>query len=289
MYDNIKIYIDMLTLSGLITSLCFCCQVTGFQNKLSLIFSTYGNIKELNLQTGEVMQLQTDIQSRIDTIDYDYRNGYIYFSRYTKSDIQRFQYPELTNAVTVTVARLPVGSVIDPLYNHVYWTERFTRKLYRCNSDGSLKSVILQEDALFALTLDYRNRWLYYSTDGTNKSIRRLKLNDSENQTIINIQSELVTGMSIDNDKDRLYWMEFNNGFLKSSTLNGSSVITVLNTNTNNKNQDIHVYRGNVYCANGNSLLNVTPGVSAHVIYNNTGIIYSVFIHDENHEIRTYT
>ncbi|CAC5403634.1 VLDLR [Mytilus coruscus] len=278
---------DMLTISELIICLCLRCQ--GFQNKL--IISTYGTIKELNLQNGEELELQTDLQSFIYSVDYDYRNGYLYFSRYTKNDIQRFRYPpgQMTDLVPVTFASRPVGLVIDPLYNHVYWTERSTGKLCRCNLDGSLKSVILQDDPLFALTFDYRNRWLYYSTDNTKKSIRRLKLNDSENQTIINVHSELVTGMSIGNDKDRLYWMEFNNGFLKSSTLNGSSVMTVLNTNTNNKNQDIHVFRGNVYCANGNSLLNVTPGVSAHVIYNNTGIIYSVFIHDENHETRTYT
>lgn len=67
--------------------------------------------------------------------------------------------------MTVTVARLPVGLVIDPLYNHVYWTERFTGKLCRCNLDGSLKSVVLQEDALFALTFDYRNRLVLGSLD----------------------------------------------------------------------------------------------------------------------------
>lgn len=85
--------------------------------------------------------------------------------------------------------------------------------------------------------------------------------------------------------------MEFNSGFLKSSTLNGSSVITVFNTNTNNTNQDIHVKGGNVYCANGYSILNVTvtPGISADVIYNDTELIYGLFIYDENHEKRTYT
>ncbi|CAC5403635.1 LRP1 [Mytilus coruscus] len=129
--------------------------------------------------------------------------------------------------------------------------------------------------------------WLYYSTNGTKKSIRRLKFDNSENDTVKNVQSELVTGISI----DRLYWMEFNSGFLKSSTLNGSSVRTVINTNTKNKNQDINVYGGNVYCANDNSILNVTftLEVSADVIHNDTEIIYGVFIYDENHEKSTYT
>lgn len=57
----------------------------------------------------------------------------------------------------MTSADGPIDVAVDSFYNHIYWTERYTGRLNRCNLDGLNKSVILKEDALFALVLDSRN------------------------------------------------------------------------------------------------------------------------------------
>lgn len=60
----------------------------------------------------------------------------------------------------MTGASEPIGIAIDPLYGHVYWTEYNAGNIYRCSLDGSEKSLVLSEDPLFAITLDYRNRFV---------------------------------------------------------------------------------------------------------------------------------
>lgn len=65
---------------------------SGFANKI--VFSTGmtgGNngLYEYNLETRTVAYLITNLQSDVYSITYDYSNGYIYFPRLHKNDIQR--------------------------------------------------------------------------------------------------------------------------------------------------------------------------------------------------------
>ncbi|XP_076087726.1 vitellogenin receptor-like [Mytilus galloprovincialis] len=151
--------------------LCFVSQ--GLPNMI--ILTGYNYIKVINLDTGDASYLLTDLQSDIYSIEYDYKNMYIYFPRFDKNDILRFRYPseKVYNLETVTAADKPTGLAIDPVNNHLYWTEQFKGNLYRSNLDGSDKTLILQDDIIFALTIDFKERWLYYSTLGTNKTISR--------------------------------------------------------------------------------------------------------------------
>ncbi|CAC5403636.1 unnamed protein product [Mytilus coruscus] len=176
-----------------------------------IILSGDSNIKVLNMDTGDVSYVLTDLQSNIYSIDYDYRNMYIYFPRFDQNDVLRFRYPseDVSNLETVTVADKPTGLAIDPVSNHLYWTEQSKGNLYRSNLDWSLKTLILQDDIIFALTIDFRgSKWLYYSTLGTNKTISRSRLDGTEQHTFVDVKVEKVTGISIDYDSGRLYWME---------------------------------------------------------------------------------
>ncbi|CAG2241717.1 LRP2 [Mytilus edulis] len=243
-----------------------------------------GRIYEYNLETRTVSYLLTNIQSDVYSITYDYNNGYIYFPRLHKNDIQRFQYPSEIPYTSkfVTHASVPIGIAIDPLYSHVYWTEYNAGNIYRCNLDGSDKSRVLSEDPLFGLTLDYRNRWLYYSTTLTTpiRSIRRSRLDGTENQTVI---GEEASDLSIDFKGNRLYWMNFATGDLKSAYLNGTDDRKVFSTNTTIKNVGIHVLDSELYCINFNKILKVTlsPVTSSRVIYQGTNRIYGLFVYKE--------
>ncbi|XP_063412672.1 uncharacterized protein LOC134695372 [Mytilus trossulus] len=131
----------------------------GLQNKI--IFSIHGSIKERNLLNGEVSTLLSNLQSNIYSLDYDYKTGYVFFPRHNKDDILRFRYPSDTaySTIPVAAAREPIALVIDPLLNQVYWTEIYQQKIYRCNYDGTNKILILQDDQLYAITLDFVNRY----------------------------------------------------------------------------------------------------------------------------------
>ncbi|XP_052081028.1 low-density lipoprotein receptor-like isoform X1 [Mytilus californianus] len=273
----------LLVLSELV--IVFCLIGQGVQFKL--IVSTRGKITEVNLQTKAVTHLLTNLGSEINSMDYDYKNGYIYFPRYSKNDILRFRYPSNYTYQTenVTIANNPIGIAIDPLYNHVYWIERYTGKLYQCNMDGSNQFLILQDDPMFALTLDIANRWVYYSIiDTTNNVIRRARLNGTEIKTFTDVHTQTVSGLSIDSNEGHIYWMEYITGDLMSSNINGTAVKQVFMTSTTNTNRGIHAYNSIIYCSNGNQVQKVTVSsvVTANVIYTDKEQIYGVFIYNEN-------
>ncbi|VDI79589.1 Hypothetical predicted protein [Mytilus galloprovincialis] len=252
----------------------------GLQNKL--IYSTKNTIKEIDLRSGSISVLLANLGSDIYSLDCDYTNGYIYFPRHNLDVISRFRYPadKPYTVNNVTTAAQPISLVIDPLYENVYWTELYTGKICRCNLKGLDKACILQDDRLYAITLDHRNRWLYYSTFGTTRKIRRVRLNGSEKQTIID--SVEVTGLGIDAYKNRSYWMEYQKGDLESSDLNGANAIKVVSTNKTRTNIGINVYGSKIYCSSGNQILKVTvsPITMAEVIHTDTTGINSVLFHD---------
>ncbi|CAC5408638.1 VLDLR [Mytilus coruscus] len=262
----------------------FCLIIQGVESKL--IFSTTSKIKEINLENGEVSDILTDVESNVHSMDYDYTNGYIYFSRNDKNDISRFRYPsdQPYNYEIVILADRPIGVAVDPFCNHVYWTERYTGNLYRCDVDGSNKEFILQDGQLYALALDHLNRWLYYSTyDINNRSIRRSRLDGNETRTIFNVHPERVTGLSIgSNDREILYWMEHDKGNLKSRNVDGTNE-KIYRTNTASANVGIHVYDSKIYCSNDRRILMVTlrPATTVNVLYTDTGRVLSVLYHDD--------
>ncbi|VDI79591.1 Hypothetical predicted protein [Mytilus galloprovincialis] len=253
----------------------------GLQNKL--IYSTKNTIKEIDLRSGSISVLLANLGSDIYSLDCDYTNGYIYFPRHNLDVISRFRYPadKPYTVNNVTTAAQPISLVIDPLYENVYWTELYTGKICRCNLKGLDKACILQDDRLYAITLDHRNRWLYYSTFGTTRKIRRVRLNGSEKQTIID--SVEVTGLGIDTNRQLLYYMIHDKGELKSSSLNGTNIIDVFSTNKNQTSIGIYVYDSNIYCTNGLQLLKVTSSqaATAYVIHADTEQTLGVLLYDE--------
>ncbi|CAC5365943.1 unnamed protein product [Mytilus coruscus] len=268
-----------LVLCELVILVCLISQ--GLQNKL--IYSTQNTIKEINLRSGNVSVLLSNLRSNIYSLDYDYKTEYIYFPRHNLNVISRFRYPAgkpyiVENVIT---AAEPIALVIDPLDEYVFWTELYTGKICKCNFNGLNKACILQDDKLYAITLDYRSRWLYYTTFGTTRKIRRARLNGSDKQTVIN--SVEVTGLGIDTNGWRLYWMVHNIGELRSSTLNGTNIIKVLNTNKTQTSIGIYVHNSNIYCTNGLQLLKVTamPVKAAYVLHTDTATTHGVLLYDD--------
>lgn len=92
----------------------------------------------------------------------------------------RFSYPSqhAYSSEIVTAANKPIGVAVDSFYNHIYWTEKYTGRLKRCNLDGSDKSIILETDPLFSLLLDSRNGFVSIYFTITQKGITRHVVND---------------------------------------------------------------------------------------------------------------
>ncbi|XP_063412591.1 protein cueball-like [Mytilus trossulus] len=126
-------------------------------------------------------------------------------------------------------------------------------------------------------------RWLYYSIYPTRSSIRRSRLNGTGPQEVVDVNTEQVTGLSIEYNPDRLFWLERKSGDVKSSNLNGSNIIKIVSTNETHANIGIHVHNSDIYCANGKRILRVifSSPTKANVIYSDTEMIYGIMFYQE--------
>ncbi|XP_071150530.1 hemicentin-1-like [Mytilus edulis] len=219
--------------------------VLGSSSQNTLLFSTSDDIKELDLDSGNVTVLASGVHY-VFSMDYDYIHGFVYFSRYYKNDILRFNYTFVENITLETVIvteHYPVGVAIDPVDYHVYWTETFSssRRIRRCNFDGTNPVVLINEKSPWTISLDLINRWIYFGTViGT---IGRFEMNGTYQETIIANGIGYVSDLSIDTNLDYIYWIEYDTGDLKSADINSYNVS---------------------YVYDGNSILNITsdsPGV----------------------------
>ncbi|CAG2249887.1 unnamed protein product [Mytilus edulis] len=266
------------------TMLTLCFLGSSYQN--TLLFSTQDFINELDLDSGNVTVLASGVDF-VFSMDYDYKHGFVYLSRYYKKDIQKFNYTTVENIILETVIvteYYPVGVAIDTVNSHVYWTEQLalSRQIRRCNFDGTNPVVILDEKSPWAISLDLINRLIYYGTfKGT---IGRLEMNRTNQENIISNGIGHVSDLNIDMNSGYIYWIEYGSGDLKSATINGSNVNILFDGNSSNTEHGLDTDDKYIYFSSIKQLLRIQKfhenmEKEPYVLLNATETIYSVLMH----------
>ncbi|CAC5394045.1 HMCN [Mytilus coruscus] len=263
------------------TMVTLCFLGSSYQN--TLLFSTNDFIKEFDLDSGNVTVLASGVDY-VFSMDYDYQHGFVYIARYYQKDIQKFNYTLVENITLETVIvteYYPVGVAIDPVDYHVYWTEMFSssRRIRRCNFDGTNPVIILDEESPWAISLDLINRWIYFGTViGT---IGRLEMNGTSKQNIIPQGIGYVSDLSIDMNLGYIYWLEYDTGDLKSADINGSNVNFVFDGNSSNSEHGLDVDDKYIYFSSIKQLLRINKfhEKEPYVLLNATETIYSVLMY----------
>ncbi|CAG2199985.1 LRP5_6 [Mytilus edulis] len=234
---------------------------------------------EFDIDTGNVTVL-VEQSDNVYAMDYDYKNRFIYFPRYNTHDIVRFAYPSKNRTLQTVIQSSPYspsGIAVDPTNDHIYWTDYDGHRLSRCNLDGSNVTVLSSLSSPFVIRLDLTNRWMYIVERDI--GILKSRFDLSENKTIVNFVSRVYC-MDIDTDEQRLYWIIYDNGDMKSATLNGSDVKTILSTNSAGNKMAIGVLGSNIFYADNNQLFMVakTPGSTPTFLYTDNSRIESIFV-----------
>ncbi|XP_071122406.1 very low-density lipoprotein receptor-like [Mytilus edulis] len=265
--------------------LCLCvllhCQKLTSSFTGNILFSTNTAIIEFDIDTRNLAVLveQSDV---VYAMDYDYKNRFIYFPRYSTHDIVRFAYPSKNRTLQTVIKSspyYPTGIAVDPTNGHIYWTDNSGQRLSRCYLDGSNVTVLSSLSLPFVIRLDLTNRWMYIveSTIG----ISRSRFDLFEKEPIVNFTlGRSVYCMDIDPEEQRLYWLN-NAGEMKSSKDDGSDVSTILSTNVPTDYVAIGVFGSYIYFANSYNqlvMINKEPGSTPSVLHNHTNIINSVFV-----------
>ncbi|CAG2243749.1 unnamed protein product [Mytilus edulis] len=123
-------------------------------------------------------------------------------------------------------------------------------------------------------------RWLYYSNiQPNNRSINRVRLNGADKQSVFVLPNQ-ITGLKMDTDQERIYWLDFDNGKVQSARTNGSDVKEIFDSGATTSNYDFVINGDNIYCTNYNKIIKFSkyPSTTSQVIFTDVTVIHSILV-----------
>ncbi|VDI12007.1 Hypothetical predicted protein [Mytilus galloprovincialis] len=248
-----------------------------------VLFGTKVQIKEIDIDTGNVKILVGDARGEMYGMDYDPKYKYMYFTRYNHRTIMRFPYPSDNQVLEkfIDTGKGPAGLAIDSESGHVYWTEYDWHRLRRCDVNG-INVVIISSNLQnpFSIRLSLVNRWMYVVERF--KRIIKARFNYSEAHGIIDLNTR-VDYIDLDKNEEKLYWTTYYHGEFKSASVRGCDVKTIFQTGITNYYQPIDVYGSSIFHSNNKKLfmMNTTQGTTSTALYTDAYRIFSIYVHHQ--------
>lgn len=216
----------------------------------SLYYSFLGNNKGF----GKISSLGVNTLLFGDTegsglgLDIDPVNGHVYIGvQGGDNSIHRFNLDGTNKQVIVPtsagVTRV-YGLRLDLLNGHIYFCDRFNKRIARCTLSGSsITTIATTSGEPWGLFFDYVNQWLYWTEIETGgHRIVRSDL-DGGNQVVILSGLNQPLGIAIHYQSRKLYFCDSlpaGGKALKRCNLDGSSVETLYNVVGGGSNADPH-------------------------------------------------
>uniref|UniRef100_A0A8C1XQQ3 Low density lipoprotein receptor-related protein 1Aa n=1 Tax=Cyprinus carpio TaxID=7962 RepID=A0A8C1XQQ3_CYPCA len=160
----------------------------------------------------------------VTVVDYDALEKRIYWSDVRTQTIKR-AFINGTGIETVVSADIPNahGLAVDWVSRNLFWTsyDGNKKQINVARLDGSFKNAVIQGlDKPHCLVLHPILGKLYW-TDGNNISMANT---DGTNRTVIFTNQKGPVGLSIDYDKEHLYWISSGNSTISRCKLDGSGL-----------------------------------------------------------------
>ncbi|VDI78941.1 Hypothetical predicted protein, partial [Mytilus galloprovincialis] len=250
-----------------------------------ILFTTDSYIKEFDVESNTVTIL-ADHADRVYGMDYDDKHNYIYFTRHFNYDVMRLRYPSqnYTLQSICTTGINPGGIAIDYVLGHVYFAHDNT-KISRCNLDGSnAVDIHTSLNGPFALGLDVKNGWMYFSENGIPRKMARSRFDLSQRQDIYT-QPFVAYSLDLDLDEDILYWIIDESNEIKSANFDGSNIKTVMNINAHGGKYDnppIRISESYIFFTELGKLfrMNKTTATSPSLLFTDTQRINSLYLYE---------
>ncbi|VDI78942.1 Hypothetical predicted protein, partial [Mytilus galloprovincialis] len=178
----------------------------------------------------------------------------------------------------------PGGIAIDYVLGHVYFAHDNT-KISRCNLDGSnAVDIHTSLNGPFALGLDVKNGWMYFSENGIPRKMARSRFDLSQRQDIYT-QPFVAYSLDLDLDEDILYWIIDESNEIKSANFDGSNIKTVMNINAHGGKYDnppIRISESYIFFTELGKLfrMNKTTATSPSLLFTDTQRINSLYLYE---------
>lgn len=196
-----------------------CSQVVDY-----LIFAKRNEIQFLDLDPRRRASPHESIDKLQNAIgiDFDYRNGTIYYSDISSKEIGRISVNGTDKTVLVHGLKTPDGIAFDWLSGMLYWTDAQENTINRLSKDKT-KEVLIHEalDEPRAIALSPCDGLMYWTDWGEKPYIKRATMNGINIKAIIQSNLGWPNGLSVDMDASRIYWADARTDRIESATLDG--------------------------------------------------------------------
>ncbi|CAG2220489.1 unnamed protein product [Mytilus edulis] len=145
----------------------------------------------MNDKTITILVVMVKEQRNFPQIDYHRTRSLIYWADSTYATIHRTCYPcdsnerQIEDILPKSSKYRPHSVAVDSEHDHIYWSERNYKAVFRSELDGTNEVEIIRSSAEIGyITLDVNNNWMYYM-DNEVGTINRCTLNGKNRTTII--------------------------------------------------------------------------------------------------------
>ncbi|ESN97520.1 hypothetical protein HELRODRAFT_85424, partial [Helobdella robusta] len=180
-----------------------------------MLFANRHDIRRIKLRTGTYESVVDKLYSVI-AIDYDYRDGFIYWSDVTEETIYRLSLKSSAEVPKLLVHKdlsTPDGLALDWVHKNLYWTDTGQIEVMSVRDPANFhpRRVLFGEmlDQPRAIVLDPRpGKYLFWSDWGLRPRIERSNLDGSSRRSLVTNNIRWPNGLTIDYETERIFWID---------------------------------------------------------------------------------
>ncbi|TRZ00822.1 hypothetical protein DNTS_026704 [Danionella cerebrum] len=196
-----------------------------------LLVSEQDELVCLSLRSSRIQTLAEPGRKPIFSLDYDLREGRVYWVSFEDKSIKYVSHDEKENTGTIVKGVKSDSIAIDWLGRNLYWVDGVAGQILAVRLSSSVVQpedfvVVLEEDLdqVNSLVLLPQNGIMVWSKIGGEARIERSSMDGADRKVLISRGLKWPVSLSVDILTDRLYWIDEKLSCVVSASLNGENI-----------------------------------------------------------------
>nr|CAB3263506.1 low-density lipoprotein receptor-related protein 4 [Phallusia mammillata] len=208
------------------------CKPTSASNNVSIVLSDRVAIRRISMDSGKFMSVVASRLKHAVGVALHVHHRKLFWTDVAEESITSMSMEDGTSSIrNWTVSRSPMGLAVDWINDHLYWTDISRETISVSHTDGSAAKTLVtltNKEPRF-IAVHPGQGYMFVSTVGPNAiGIVRFDMDGKGRTSIITRSIQQPSGLTIDYERNRLYWVDAKLNTLSSCDLDGSKRKTVL-------------------------------------------------------------
>ncbi|ERL91934.1 hypothetical protein D910_09257, partial [Dendroctonus ponderosae] len=186
------------------------------------------------------------------SIDFDINSRRIYWSDSKARTIMRafINGSEPQKVIDLGLA-YSEGIAVDWLGMNIYWTDPISHRIEVSRLVGRSRRTLLWDEVYepHSIVLDPASGYMYWSEWGQSNLIKKAAMNGSKQRKLLSTIGK-ATGLTLDYEKKRLYWIEIDAPAIWSADLDGNNKKTIIQDSTLTPRR-LALYKEHIFWSDG--------------------------------------